>query len=107
MFYQCVCVELNVENVFELLKKEKERQKKGKVTFNDALNTFYLVFYGVKLMVKDYSDSERGNPLLSLHWLLLLIRNKIAQHIPQPLLHQLWRLAGMRNSSMGPPLGLI
>ena len=96
MFYQCGCVESYIENVFELLKKEKKKKKKGKVTFNDALNTFYLQFYGIKLMVKNYSDSERGNPLLSLHGLLLLIRNKISfictntqrgQHIPQPLLH--------------------
>ena len=35
----------------------------GNVLFNDALNTFYLCFYGVRLMVKDHSDSERGNPL--------------------------------------------
>ena len=31
--------------------------------FNDALNTFYLRLYGVRHMVKDHSDSERGNPL--------------------------------------------
>ena len=29
----------------------------------DALNTFYLRLYGVRHMVKDHSDSERGNPL--------------------------------------------
>ena len=33
------------------------------VLFNDALNTFYLRLYGVGHMVKDHSDSERGNPL--------------------------------------------
>ena len=32
------------------------------VLFNDALNTFYLRLYGVRHMVKDHSDSERGNP---------------------------------------------
>ena len=31
--------------------------------FNDALNTFYLPLYGVRHMVKDHSDSEKGNPL--------------------------------------------
>ena len=31
--------------------------------FNDALNTFYLRLYGTSHMVKDHSDSERGNPL--------------------------------------------
>ena len=37
---------------------------KCKVLFNDALNTFYLPLYGFRHMVKDHSDSERGNPLL-------------------------------------------
>ena len=36
----------------------------GNVLFNDALNTFYLRLYGIRNMVKDHSDSERGNPLL-------------------------------------------
>ena len=31
------------------------------VLFNDALNTFYLQLYGVRHMVKDHSDSEKGN----------------------------------------------
>ena len=30
------------------------------VLFNDALNTFYLRLYGVRHMVKDHSDSEKG-----------------------------------------------
>ena len=30
--------------------------------FNDALNTFYLRLYGVRHMVKDHSNSKRGNP---------------------------------------------
>ena len=33
------------------------------VLFNDALNTFYLWLYGIRHMVKDHSDSERGNLL--------------------------------------------
>ena len=36
-------------------------ERKGNVLFNDALNTFYLQLYGVRHMVKDHSDSERGN----------------------------------------------
>ena len=40
--------------------------RKENVLFNDALNTFYLRLYGI---VKDHSDSERGNLLLS-HGLL-------------------------------------
>ena len=47
---------------------ERERN----VLFNDALNTFYLRLYGVRHMVKDHSDSEKGNPLPP-HMLLLSI----------------------------------
>ena len=66
--------------------------------FIDALNTFYLRLYGVGHMVKDHSDSERGNPLPP-HGLLFPISSKgsfictipqTGQHIPQPLLHQSW-----------------
>ena len=38
--------------------------KEGNVLFNDALNTFYLRLYGIRHMVKDHSDSEKGNLLL-------------------------------------------
>ena len=34
--------------------------KEGNVLFNEALNTFYLRLYGVRHMVKDHSNSERG-----------------------------------------------
>ena len=50
---------------------ERERN----VLFNDALNTFYLRLYGVRHMVKDHSDSEKGNPLPP-HRLLLSISSK-------------------------------
>ena len=52
-----------------------EGRKEGNVLFKDALNTFYLQLYGVIHMLKDYSDSERGN-LLPPHQLLLLISSK-------------------------------
>ena len=45
------------------------------VLFNDALNTFYLRLYGVRHMVKDHSDSEKGNPRPP-HRLLLSINSK-------------------------------
>ena len=45
------------------------------VLFNDALNTFYLRLYGVRHMVKDHSDSEKGNPLPP-HGLLFPINSK-------------------------------
>ena len=59
----------NVRNTF-LLRVILE----GNVLFND-LNTFYLRLYGVRHMVKDHSDSEKGNPLPP-HRLLLLINSK-------------------------------
>ena len=50
-------------------------QRERNVLFNDALNTFYLRLYGVRYMVKDHSDSEKGNPLPP-HRLLLSINSK-------------------------------
>ena len=50
-------------------------RKEGNVLFNDTLNTFYLRLYGIGHMVKDHSDSERGNPLPS-HGLLFPISSK-------------------------------
>ena len=38
-------------------------RNEGNILFNDAFKTFYLRLYGVENMVKDHSDSERGNPL--------------------------------------------
>ena len=49
--------------------------KEGYVLFHDALNTFYVRLYGVGHMVKDLSDSERGNPLPP-HGLLFPISSK-------------------------------
>ena len=40
-----------------------DSRKEENVLFSDALNTFYLQLYGVRHMVKDHSDSERGNLL--------------------------------------------
>ena len=50
-------------------------RKEGNVLFNDALNSFYLRLYGVRHMVKDHTDIERGNPLPP-HRLLLPISSK-------------------------------
>ena len=47
----------------------------GNVIFNDALNTFYILLYGVRHRVKDHSDNERGNPLPP-HGLLFPISSK-------------------------------
>ena len=58
------------QNLFE---RKREREN---VLFNDALNTFYLRLYGFRHMVKDRSDSEKGNPLPP-HRLLLSINSTI------------------------------
>ena len=50
-------------------------RKEGNVLFNDSLNKFYLWLYGVGHIVKDHSDSKRGNPL-PLHGLLFPISSK-------------------------------
>ena len=46
--------------------------KEGNVLFNETLKTYYLRLYGIRYMVKDHSDSERGN-LLPPHGLLFFI----------------------------------
>ena len=53
----------------------RERERERIFLFNNALNTFYLWLYGVRHMVKDHSDSEKGNPLPP-HRLLLSINSK-------------------------------
>ena len=60
--------------------------------------TFYLRLYGVRHMVKDHSDSERGYPLPP-HGLLFSL------YAPSHGLCYTSRraLAGTRNSSIGPP----
>ena len=66
----------DVLNTFYLrLYGERERERERNVLFNDALNTFYLRLYGVRHMVKDHSDSEKGNPLPP-HRLLFPINSK-------------------------------
>ena len=56
-------------------KSRTSRERERNVLFNDALNTSYLGLYGIRHMVKDHSDSEKGNPLLP-HMLLLSINSK-------------------------------
>ena len=56
-------------------RQRQQIRRVGNVLFNDALHTFYLQLYGVRHMVKDHSDSERGNPLPP-HRLLFPISSK-------------------------------
>ena len=57
----------------------------GNVLFNNTLNTFYLWLYGVRHMVKDHSDSEKGNPLPPPHGLLfsITIKDSFICTVPQ------------------------
>ena len=66
---------LKKRNVYNLHISLITVMKEGNVLFNDALNTFYLRLYGIRHMVKDHSDSERGNPLPP-HGLLFPINSK-------------------------------
>ena len=68
----CVC-KSEWKGVVGSLQSIRERERN--VLFNDALNTFYLRLYGVRHMVKDHSDSEKGNPLPP-YRLLLSINSK-------------------------------
>ena len=85
--------------------------KEGNVLFNDALKTFYLQLYGIRHMVKDHSDSEKGNPLPHIGYSLQLTGNVLLyapSHRQDSTYHSLCytscgALAGTRNSSMGPP----
>ena len=82
-------------------------RKEGNVLFNDTLGTLYSWLY-FRHVVKDHSDSEKGNLLLP-HGLLFLINSKgsficiIPQtglHISLPLLHQLWSTGWNENEWM-------
>ena len=83
----------------------------GNVLFNDALNTFYLRLYGVRHIVNDQSDSERGNPLPP-RGLLYAIGSKGSFYMHHPTDRITYTMAFVtpvveqwlkQNSSMGPP----
>ena len=86
-------------------------RKEGNVLFNDALNTFYLWLYGVRHMVKDHSDSEKGNQLRHIGYSFRLTARVVLyapSHRQDSTYHSLCytsrgALAGTRNSSMGSP----
>ena len=89
--------------------RERERERERDLLFNDALNTFYLRLYGVRHMVKNHSDSEKGNPLPP-HRLLLSIKARVLLYAPSHRQDNTYHglcytsrgaLAGTKNSSMG------
>ena len=52
------------------------KMKEGNVLFTDAINTFYLLLYDIKYMVKDNTQSKRGNQQPPLYELLFPISSK-------------------------------
>ena len=72
--------------------------KEGNVLFNDALNTFYLRLYGIRHMVKDHSDSEKG---LTARVLLYAPSHRQDNTYHSLCYTSRGALAGTRNSSMG------
>ena len=68
-------VKCDILSTLSLLQNEGKEGRKEMFLFKDALTTFYLRLYGVKHMVKDHSNSERGNPLPP-HGLLFPISSK-------------------------------
>ena len=101
--FQCGACPLQGINLINM----GEGRKEGNVLFNYTLNTFYLRLYGVRHMVKDHTDSERGNPLPP-HGLLFSISSMGYMHHPTDriahtsLCYSCGALARTRNSSMGP-----
>ena len=53
----------------------KDRTTKARLLYSLLYILFYLRLYGVRHMVMDHSDSEKGNPLPP-HRLLLSINSK-------------------------------
>ena len=83
-------------------------RKEGNGLFNDTLNTFYLRLYGVRHMVKDHSDSERGKPLPPHGLYSFRLAARVLLYAPSFCYTTAFcytsrgALAGTRNSSMGP-----
>ena len=65
-----------------LIVREETRRRHMGNSFNDALNTFYLRLYGVRHMVKDHSDSEKGNPLPPHQLLFFLLAARVILYAP-------------------------
>ena len=90
--------------------------EEGNISFNDALNILYSLLYGILYLVKNHSDSERGNLLPSLHGLLFPISSKeyfyAVSHEQDSTYHGLLypicgALVGTKNNCVGPPSGIF
>ena len=87
------------------------KSKEGNVLFNDVLNTFYLWLYGVVYMVNDNSAREETCCHHNMGYSFQLEARDLLYSPPQRRYgthHRLCytsceALAGIRNSSVGPP----
>ena len=77
----CFCFVLIMEWVLSIL-DVYQGKKEGNVLFNGTLNTFYLRLYGVRHMVKDHSDSERGPSCHHMGYSLQLTARVFYMHHP-------------------------
>ena len=100
-----VCGMGQIKDPFVLIETSNPCRKEGNVLFNNALNTFYLRLYGVRHMVKDHSDNEKGNPLLP-HRLLFPINSKgsFICTIPQTGVIHVVAAAGFLSRYLNGPL---
>ena len=75
-------------------------RKERNVLFNNIPNTFYLWLYGIRHMVKNHSDSEKGNCHMGYSfWLAARVLLYAPSHRQYYTSHG--ALGGTRNSSMG------
>ena len=104
-FFKYLCISAKVARCVQLARdavkngKVGARTRKGKEMFYLTTHSTHFIYgYMESDMVKDHSDSEKGNPLPQ-HRLLFPISSKgsficitpqTGYYIPQPLLHQLW-----------------
>ena len=110
MFIVFSITSISMTVAVRMLKSGRIFIKEGNVLFNNALNTFYLQLYGVRHMVKDHSESEKGNPLRHIGYSFRLTARVLLyalSHRQDDTYHSLCytshgALAGTRNSSMSP-----
>ena len=100
-------------NEFILLKFHKGYAKykwckEGSFLFNNILNTYYLLIYGIRYMVKDHSAKEETHCHHYYFWLAARVLLYAPSHRQDSTYHGLCYtshggLVRTRNNSMGPP----
>ena len=87
-------------------------RRERKMFYLTMHSTHFIYGYMASDMVKDHSDSEKGNPLQPHRLLLLILTARVLLYAPSHRQDNTYHslcytsrgaLAGTRNSSMGPP----